>query len=416
MTIMHEGPAKNTITSTSNPGSSVLSIEELEEVLIYFSTSIFGKNTEEDILWDLARNCISKLGFVDCVIYLVDASGDNLIQKAALGSKNPGRFEILNPIEVPLGEGITGYTALTGEPQLIFDTSVEPRYIVDDERRLSEICVPIKLGDQILGVIDSEHPEKDYFTRQHLRLLTAIASICANKIQRVRLEKEKEEALALMNELKSRVMRAQLSPHFVFNALNAIQHFIAVDDKMAANRFLSLFSKLIRYHLNHYERDIVLLSGEMEMLDWYLHLQHLRYEENFMYTIERTGISDLSALYIPSLILSSLFEFAVEQSMFLQQGQSVMKLHFHIANDQVELNVYFGPVVIPASSDKMVDYRSEIIPWDEQAKLLNRIKGYAIRTETELMHGKDGQGDQIHLQLILPLIPADGKLLQSHMQ
>jgi putative methionine-R-sulfoxide reductase with GAF domain len=412
----HKGPDKNTIISPANSGSPVLSIEELEEILIYFSTSIYGKNTVEDILWDLARNCISKLGFVDCVIYLVDDAGDKLIQKAALGSKNPGRFEILNPIEVPIGEGITGYTALTGESQLIYDTSQEPRYIVDDERRLSEICVPIKLGDQILGVIDSEHPEKYYFTRQHLRLLTAIASICANKIQRVRLEKEKEEALTLMNELKSRVMRAQLSPHFVFNALNAIQHFIAVDDKMAANRFLSLFSKLIRYHLNNYEKDAVLLSGELEMLDWYLHLQHLRYEDKFVYTLERTGKPDLATLYIPSLILSSLFEFAVEQSMFLQQGNSVMKLFVHVDDHQVELNVYFGPVVIPASSDKMVDYRSEIIPWDEQAKLLNRIKGYAIQTETELVHSEDGSDDKIHLKLILPLLALEKTLLPSQVK
>lgn len=46
--------------------------ELFEDVLIYFSKSLLGKENEEEILWDLAKNCISKLGFVDCVIYLID--------------------------------------------------------------------------------------------------------------------------------------------------------------------------------------------------------------------------------------------------------------------------------------------------------------------------------------------------------
>jgi putative methionine-R-sulfoxide reductase with GAF domain len=383
----------------------VLSIEELEEVLIYFSTSIYGKNTEEDILWDLAKNCISRLGFIDCVIYLLDESRSVLVQKAALGPKNPQRYEILDPIEIPLGQGITGHVALSGVAEIIADTSKDARYIVDDELRLSELCVPIMEGGRVLGLIDSEHPEKNYFTGQHLRILSAIASICANKLQRVRAEKEKAEAQQLMNDLKARALRAQLSPHFVFNALNAIQHFITADNKTSAIRFLSLFSKLIRYHLSHYEKDVVSLEKELEMLEWYLRLQELRYEERFAYRLEKELGPDAGSIRIPSMVLSSIMEFAVEQSVFHQEGLSRLHLHVKRQGDAIELDLQYGPVnPDKVTQERAVNYREEFLPWDEQVRLLNRIKGYEIATSTDLLPGENGLDQKVAVHLSLPII------------
>ncbi len=389
-------------------GSAALSLEELEETLIYFSTSIFGKNTEEDILWDLAKNCISRLGFVDCVVYLLDEARGLLVQKAALGPKNPQRYEILDPMEIPLGQGITGHVALTGQAEIISDTSADPRYIVDDEARLSELCVPIKADGRVLGLIDSEHPEKGYFTAQHLRILTAIASICANKLQRVRAETGREEARQLMNELKARALRAQLSPHFVFNALNAIQHFITADNKEMAIRFLSLFSKLIRYHLNNYEKDVVLLGKELDMLEWYLRLQQLRYEERFGYRFERApGLVD-GQVYVPSLILASLMEFAVEQSMFHQAGMSRLFLSASLEGRCVKLDVLYGPIHLGSGpEERLVNYREEFLPWEEQVRLLNRIKGYEITTGSEILPGDNATEYKARIHLSLPILHPD---------
>ena len=72
-------------------------------------------STVNDILWDICRNCVSRLHFEDCVIYLLDDEGKMLQQKAAYGPKNPKEFEILNPIEIPVGKGIVGDVAATGK-------------------------------------------------------------------------------------------------------------------------------------------------------------------------------------------------------------------------------------------------------------------------------------------------------------
>src|SRR5690606_3932943 len=100
-----------------------------EATLNYFTTSLFGKNTVDDILWDVAKNCISQLQLEDCVIYLIDEDRRVLVQKAAYGPKNPVRFEIRDPIEIPLGQGIVGSVALHGKAEIVGDTSQDPRYI-----------------------------------------------------------------------------------------------------------------------------------------------------------------------------------------------------------------------------------------------------------------------------------------------
>jgi signal transduction histidine kinase/DNA-binding response OmpR family regulator len=166
---------------------------EAEKIVNYFAVSLYGKNTEGEILWDVAKNCIGSLGFEDCVIYMLDKN-NTLIQKAAYGPKNLVAHEITNAIEIPYGQGIVGHVAKTGIAEIIDDTSKDPRYIVDDEMRLSEITVPILYQNKVIGVIDAEHRQKNFFTYHHLNILNTIASLCSNKIIKARAEEEKINA------------------------------------------------------------------------------------------------------------------------------------------------------------------------------------------------------------------------------
>ena len=178
----------------------IKSAREVERTIHYFSNSLFGKNTVDEILWDVTKNCIGRLGFVDCVIYLIDEERQILIQKAAFGNKNPTEFEIYQPIEIPVGKGIVGHVARTGRPVIVSDTTLDPRYIRDDIQRLSEIAVPLVYKNKILGVIDSEHPQKGFYTSRHLEILSTIASICANKISRAIADDERERARIMQIE------------------------------------------------------------------------------------------------------------------------------------------------------------------------------------------------------------------------
>lgn len=162
-----------------------LTFSGLNEIkaISYFSTSLHDKESVEEVLWDITKNVIHQLGFVDCVIYEFDRGKELLLQRAAYGQKNPSDKAIYNQISIPIGDGIVGSVAKNRKAELINDTSKDSRYIIDDEDRLSEICVPIMVGERLFGVIDSEHPRKHFYTEKHVHLLTIIAALCAQKIK-----------------------------------------------------------------------------------------------------------------------------------------------------------------------------------------------------------------------------------------
>lgn len=166
---------------------------DIEISINLFAQNLFKANSVNEVLWGVAKDCIAKLSFEDCVIYLVDEEKKWLIQKAAHGPKNPIDFDIHNPITIPMGKGIVGTVAKTGIAEIISDTSIDDRYILDDNMRLSEIAVPIKLNDEVIGVIDSEHSEKNFYTEKHLRILNTISKLVANRIDKLREQEEKEK-------------------------------------------------------------------------------------------------------------------------------------------------------------------------------------------------------------------------------
>ena len=174
--------------------------QDIDETINYFASSLYGKNTVDEILWDVAKNCISRLGFVDCVIYLLNDEQTALVQKAAYGNKNPEAYSILDPLVIPLGEGIVGSVARTGKPEMVTDTTQDPRYVLDDEMRYAELAVPLLLQNKVIGVIDSEHPEKGFFKEHHQDALQTIAAICSSKIAQAIADEEAKKARILQLE------------------------------------------------------------------------------------------------------------------------------------------------------------------------------------------------------------------------
>jgi ligand-binding sensor domain-containing protein/putative methionine-R-sulfoxide reductase with GAF domain len=291
---------------------------ETEQAINYFATSLYTQQSVDSILWDVARNCIGRLHFEDCVIYLMDEERKVLVQKAAHGPKSPKQFEIDQPIEIPLGKGIVGNVALNGKAEIINDTTKDPRYIVDDERRYSEITVPIKSDDKVLGVIDCEHSKKGFFTQKHLSILTTIASLCANKIVRAKAEEEKQMAQATliatqqkMTEVEMQALRAQMNPHFIFNSLNSINRYIVKSDQATASLYLTRFARLIRLILDNSNSKNVILSHELEALKLYIEMEALRFDKKFEYNIIVDKSVNPDSVELPPLIIQPYVENAI---------------------------------------------------------------------------------------------------------
>lgn len=158
--------------------------EKLDRQMVIhdFIKEVLQQDTVDEILWSICKNVISRLDLEDCVIYLVDEDRQLLIQKAAYGPKNPIAQEIIGQITIPIGEGVVGTVAKTGISEIIYDTTQDSRYIVDDNFRFSELAVPIIYNEKVIGVIDSEHSDKNFYTPSHLQILESISSLSATRI------------------------------------------------------------------------------------------------------------------------------------------------------------------------------------------------------------------------------------------
>lgn len=380
------------------------------DVLMYFSESLLGIDNEEAILWDLAKNCISKLGFVDCVVYLINDAKDTMIQKAAYGPKNPKNFEIYQPVDRPLGYGIVGHVAKTGNAELIHDASKDNRYKTDDEFRYSEVCVPIIIDGEVIGIIDCEHPEKHFFSEHHLHMLLTISSICAIKIKGVRLHnkyiKQQEQTQKIkkqLADLKLKALSTQLNPHFVFNALNAIQYFITSENKEQALKYLSTFSKLIRYNLKYIEEEKVNLKDEIDMLNWYLRLQKLRYTDTLAYNLTFAENLKFLNTKIPAFIIQTLFENLTENAIYNQHQNNNIQIHFEAKSSHVSLTINYSYITQNFAKKQKPEYREQLAEWQDQINLLNKIKKYNI--EKEIAYSKTNTNHNItRIILKLPIL------------
>ncbi len=319
---------------------------ELEQIINYFSSSLIDKHTINDVLWDVAKNLVGRLGFVDCMIYLWNADKTKMLQKAGHGPKDSEEEIRQQLFEVYPGQGLVGYVMQTKEAVVVADTTKDSRYRADDLVRLSEITVPVIYNDELIGVLDSEHPERNFYTPQHLQVLTTIATLVANKIKSIEAEQliqQKSIEVYSMNEQLSKAkleaLRSQMNPHFIFNSLNAIQECILTNNVDAAYKYLSKFSKLQRMVLNNSQKELIPLSDEIEMLQLYLSLESLRFSKSFVYHINITGITDTNEIMIPSLITQPLVENAIWHGLRNKEGDKKLEIIYEEKDAQIFITI-----------------------------------------------------------------------------
>jgi LytS/YehU family sensor histidine kinase len=200
--------------------------------------------------------------------------------------------------------------------------------------------------------------------------------------------------------LKLKTLRSQMNPHFIFNALNAIQYFITSENKKSAVIYLSVFSKLIRHYLNNIENDTVQLTNEFAMLQEYLKLQKLRYTNQFDYSlICKEDVKNTEAI-IPSFILQALFENIIEHAIFNQYQDYKVVTVFSQERKTVRVNIQFTYKCIPNTPQKYIpDYREQMVKWQDQIRLLNRLKNYNIKKKVTFNNNSNENGGTILLSL-----------------
>ncbi len=149
-----------------------------------------------------------------------------------------------------------------------------------------------------------------FFTLCSLGLLGILLGVARfRSIRRARQEKTRGLILrSRMLQLEQQALNANMNRHFIFNALNSIQYSINRQDRTVANKYLTSFAKLIRKNLDASQKDTTSLAEELQRLELYLVLEHMRFKDKFVYAIAVDPAVDPEAVHIPAMMLQPYVE------------------------------------------------------------------------------------------------------------
>lgn len=201
----------------------------------YILKDLLKVNNLFDIAQTLVIHLAQYLKTDDCVFYSV--VNGKLVQIAATGNKiETDTKSIKNRLVLPVNKGIVGQAAREKKGRIINDTSKSKNYIADDLIRLSEITIPLLLDDEVIGVIDSEHPEKNHYHQFQLDFLYKISATIAFKLKAATNELEKQLKADELLRTKNRF-------ELVFNGHHNAKVIESVDGFILdiGERFFNLF-------------------------------------------------------------------------------------------------------------------------------------------------------------------------------
>lgn len=142
-----------------------------------------------------------------------------------------------------------------------------------------------------------------------------------------RRSKEKAELHEQLSQMEMQALRSQMNPHFIFNAINSIQHYILSNETLLANKFLVKFSKLVRNVLEQSKQELIPLKEEIETLKFYIEIESIRFEDSFGYAINIDGSLDQLKTRVPPLILQPFVENAIWHGLLLRNGKKELVIN-----------------------------------------------------------------------------------------
>ncbi|WP_420320999.1 sensor histidine kinase [Flagellimonas sp.] len=150
--------------------------------------------------------------------------------------------------------------------------------------------------------------------------ITIFALGLTYKIFMENTERLKFQEEAFIN--KTKALRAQINPHFIFNSLNSIQHLITKNNKVSALKYLSKFGRLTRNILESSFETNTTLDEEIKLLTDYLELESLRFDNAFSYKIDIDEALDPVEIQIPFMILQPFVENAIIHGLLPKKGNN----------------------------------------------------------------------------------------------
>ncbi|MBP6431351.1 MAG: histidine kinase [Ferruginibacter sp.] len=263
-------------------------------------------------------------------------------------------------------------------PELVSKDSslIDMKIIQETEEKLKVLEEEKQLKDALI----KKTTNFNYWLLGSLGLLLALLGIILFIYRKLKINNKK---IALQS------LRREMNPHFIFNSLNSINQFIANNNELAANQYLTKFSTLMRRVMENSKDDFVLFSKETELLQNYLELEKSRFTDKFDFTIDIDDeLYANEQLYIPGMLIQPHLENAIWHGLRYKDEKGFLKLSFSKLNNNLQVIVEDNGVGIAESKKtKTVNQQKHkgrgITNTYERINILNELYKHNITCNVE---------------------------------
>lgn len=252
----------------------------------------------------------------------------------------------------------------------------------------------------LLTIIKQEYWYKTFWfiSAVTIILFLIMIGIIRMRFQRVKFKSEMEKQIY---QLEKQSLSLQMNPHFVFNTLNSIQSFILNNDKEESISYLSKFSKLMRSTLNNSSESIISLDNEIEMLNQYILLEQLRFDNGFDFEINVDKDIDKEFVGIPGMLIQIYVENAIIHGLSpLKERRGVLKISFKITDNMLQCTIEDNGVGREFHKNKSESFHVSkgMLISKKRLEILNRKSGKSPLFIDDLV---DSKGKGIGTKVIL---------------
>jgi len=148
-----------------------------------------------------------------------------------------------------------------------------------------------------------------------------------------RKERRRTELNKKIAHIESQALRAQMNPHFIFNTMSSIQHYISNNDSDSALKYLSKFAKLMRIIMDNSKQQMISVAEEINALELYLQLEVMRFDKKFDYNITIDSSIDKNYDQIPSMLIQPYVENSIIHGLLPKETPGEIKINLTKQND-----------------------------------------------------------------------------------
>jgi two-component system sensor histidine kinase YesM len=197
-------------------------------------------------------------------------------------------------------------------------------------------------------------------------------------------------------------LRREMNPHFIFNSLNSVNQFIAQNKEMEANKYLTSYSSLMRNMMESSSKDFIPLQKEIEQLQQYLELEHLRFNDKFDFKIIIDEVIDADHILVPNMLLQPHLENAIWHGLRYKDSKGLLTLSINNKLSHIEITIDDDGIGIEKSKEiKTVNQKIHqsigIKNINERIELLNDL--YNLKIRCSINNKFNNEGTKVVLQI-----------------